>query len=270
MGSRIFFSAVCAFWVTMNYLLWRSEFDGGSNIGALTPVKVVWNKILTAPDNSSLEIFDHERRIGFCHWTVTSGEAAAANRRLDADYAPDGAVVTPTAYALSLDGNVALAASNRVRFDARLTLATNQDWRSFHLRAGSKPTALEIEASAASRQVRLGIEEYGARFDRSFTFEQLANPQALLEDAAGPAAAVFPGVVGLTGGTNGVEGLASALRWRAQEDHMQFGHSRVRVYRMEADWMGRRVRVFVSLVGEILWVDLPGGVTFRNEAFDHF
>ncbi|HWD17787.1 MAG TPA: hypothetical protein VHB20_00795 [Verrucomicrobiae bacterium] len=270
MLSRIFFAAITLFWLAMNFFLWRSQWGGSAQAGTETPVKVVWQKILTAPDNSSMEIYDHDRKIGFCHWTVTSGEAAAANKSLQEDYAPGSDLPQVSAYALSLDGNVALAESNRIRFDARLTLATNQAWRDFRIRANVKPMIWDVQASAATRQLAVKLEQDGARWERNFTLAELENPQALLEELGGPAAALWAGAIGLAPGTNGLSGMLAGARWQAHEDHMQFGHSRVRVYRLEAQFLGRHVDVFVSLVGEILWVQLPNDLTVRNEAFDHF
>jgi hypothetical protein len=51
---------------------------------------------------------------------------------------------------------------------------------------------------------------------------------------------------------------------------MPFGHSRVRVYRLETELFGQRLRLFTSRAGEILWVEAPNQLTLRNEAFSHF
>ncbi len=79
MRSRIFFAAIAGFWLVMNYLLWRSQSAAHTAIGSEVPPEIVWDKILTAPDNSSLEIYDHDQKIGFCHWT---GGGRRGNRRL--------------------------------------------------------------------------------------------------------------------------------------------------------------------------------------------
>ena len=52
---------------------------------------------------------------------------------------------------------------------------------------------------------------------------------------------------------------------------MQFGHSNVRVYRLETERSSdMHLYIFTSRVGEILWVEAPNKLTFRNEAFNHF
>jgi hypothetical protein len=57
---------------------------------------------------------------------------------------------------------------------------------------------------------------------------------------------------------------------QAHEDWMQFGHSKARAYRLEMELLGNHIYVFTSRVGEILWVELPGNITLRNDAFEHF
>ena len=64
--------------------------------------------------------------------------------------------------------------------------------------------------------------------------------------------------------------VASGIHWQAHEDWIQFGHSEARAYRLETEILGRRCYVFVSRVGEILWVEFPNKITLRNDAFSHF
>ena len=47
------FSVILVFWLVMNGLLWRSEFGSGNKTGSTVPTSLVWEKILTAPDDSS-------------------------------------------------------------------------------------------------------------------------------------------------------------------------------------------------------------------------
>ena len=56
MRSRLFFLGVTVFWLTMNVLLWRAQVAGHSPFGSALPAEAVWDKILTAPDNSNLDI----------------------------------------------------------------------------------------------------------------------------------------------------------------------------------------------------------------------
>ena len=63
---------------------------------------------------------------------------------------------------------------------------------------------------------------------------------------------------------------AAGLRWDAHEDWMQLGHSKVRVYRLETQFLGQHLRIFTSRVGEILLVEAPDNLNLRNDAFTHF
>src|ERR1035441_2895377 len=56
MIPRVTFLSIAAFWVAMNMLLWRSEY-GSRGSGIPVPVDLVWRKVLTAPDTSSLTVY---------------------------------------------------------------------------------------------------------------------------------------------------------------------------------------------------------------------
>ena len=79
MASRLTFIAITLFWVVMNILLWRSEFGAG-RAGSPVPVAAVWQKILTAPDNSSLTVIYKGRKIGFGGLSVKPFPRDAAPR----------------------------------------------------------------------------------------------------------------------------------------------------------------------------------------------
>jgi hypothetical protein len=56
------------------------------------------------------------------------------------------------------------------------------------------------------------------------------------------------------------------MQWEAHEDRMKFGQSYMRVYRLDSFFLGQRVELVVSRIGEILWVDLPFKISLRNQA----
>src|SRR5215204_6122821 len=133
MRHRLFvFIAVSAFFATMNVLLWRSEFASSRRFGAPIPPAVVWEKLLTSPDNSFLEIRHRGSKIGRAHWVATINESAplmAETEELFEDEPPpEGMVRTVTGYTLDFDGNVSVDELTRLRFSVTLRFGTNQDW----------------------------------------------------------------------------------------------------------------------------------------------
>src|SRR5262252_999924 len=74
MFSRVVFVVVASFWVVMNVLLWRKEFGSGTTGATPVPLELVWGRVLTSPDSSSLTIMHHGTKIGFCHWITDVGE----------------------------------------------------------------------------------------------------------------------------------------------------------------------------------------------------
>ena len=71
--SRAVLILVTAFWLTMNVLLLQTEFGSRRSEGTV-PVQTVWEKILTAADDSSLTIFHQGKLIGSCHLRTGVGE----------------------------------------------------------------------------------------------------------------------------------------------------------------------------------------------------
>ena len=65
--------------------------------------------------------------------------------------------------------------------------------------------------------------------------------------------------------------LALGLAWEARSDWFKLGHSRLRVYRVEARLLDKyRATVVLSRVGEILRVELPDDLVLVNEALANF
>ncbi len=271
MRSRIFFLAIVSFWLVMNYLLYRSQWGAHSQLGSEIPPEVVWEKILTAPDTSSLNIYDHNKRVGICHWIANVGNSpVTSNKLIDNDYAPDGADEQVTGYALIFEGNAALANSNRLGFEINVDLSTNREWKDFHLRVSVRPDIWDIQAVAATEKVTLRTDDNHTHYTKNLSFSDLRNPEALLSDLGGPAAWAALAGAGIAPSKESASSMAGSVQWQAHEDWINFGHTRARAYRIETALLGNHIRIFTSRVGEILWVELPNGVTLRNEAFEHF
>jgi hypothetical protein len=269
MRSRIFFAAIVAFWVTMNFLLWRSQEAAHSQIGSAIPVDIVWDKILTAPDDSSLDIYNHDKKAGFCQWTPATGNAAEAlNQSLSEDYAPNGLTPQPSGYGLSANGNVQISGTNRAGFEMQLRLSTNQTWQDLRFTAKLRPTIVDVHAIAAARKILIKVNGEGGAWQRALKFSDFQHPELLLQEFGLGDFLGFAEATGLPLQKDFAQ-AASGLQWRAHEDWMQFGHSKVRVYRLETEFLGQHLSIFTSRVGEILWVDAPYQWTLRNEAFSH-
>ena len=56
---------------------------------------------------------------------------------------------------------------------------------------------------------------------------------------------------------------AQKLEWRASRTRVKIGTAAVPVYRIETDVLGRDVLMDISTLGEILRVELPGGISAR-------
>jgi hypothetical protein len=164
------------FWATMNVLLWRAEYGGRATVGSAVPPRVVWEKILTSPDSSSLTIWRNGKKIGFCHWLTSVSEDLS--RLSSNDVPPEGMVRKIVNYRLEFDGNVMLSGpADRLRFDSHLTLDREQQWQDFEVRLNVRPNNWQLQSAAAQQTVRLSWQDDEQKFSRVFSFAELEHPE---------------------------------------------------------------------------------------------
>jgi hypothetical protein len=179
---------------------------------------------------------------------------------------PEGMVRKIVNYRLDLDGNVMLGSpSERLRFDSHLSLGSNRAWRDFELRLNLRPESWLIQSVASEQTLRVNWQEDHQKFERVFKFSELQNPEALLQEFVGPAAAMMSGF-GLPSlqNTNSISALG--LQWDARHESVKLGHASVRAYRLHARLVDRfSLVVFISRAGEILRVELPEGIVLAND-----
>lgn len=253
-----------AFWVTMNVLLWRAEYGAAPALGSTVPPQVVWDKILTAPDSSSLTIFHKGKKLGFCHWMTSVGEDLA--KMSSGETPPEGMVRKISGYRLELNGSVMVSDVDRLRFDSHLNLGRNRNWEDFSLRLGLRPSSWEIKSIATEQTVRFSWQEETQKFDRVIKFSQLENPEDLLRQFLGPLGAGALGGLDLRPTPDRPGPRTPQINWKARNETAKFGHSSIRLYRLQTKlWDRFSVVAFVSRVGEILRVELPDGIVLSND-----
>jgi len=252
----------------MNALLWRAEFGGGKETGSVVSEEVVWQKILTAPDDSMLEISVHGKKIGYCRWTPNVGEDRVGGNIFRDDFQPEGRVRQPAGYSIDLEGNVLAGESAaRVRFNSRVRFSASQEWEEMSLRLSLRPALWEVHTVSAEKKATLKYQDGEESWSRTFTYEELRNPRNLVEEFGGPLAVAMIGPLSGLGATPTGGNLSLGLKWEARNDSLKIGHSPVRVYRLQARLFDRyQAVVIVSRVGEIMRVELPNGIQLVNEA----
>jgi len=268
MLARVLFLVIALFWIVMNALLWRTEFGGGKETGSAVSEEVVWQKILTAPDDSMLEISVNGKKVGYCRWTPNVGEEAAVGNMFRDDFQPDGRVRQPAGYTIDLEGNVLAGQSTaRARFNTRVRFAANQAWEEMSLRLSLRPALWEVRTASAEKELTLKYQDGEEAWSRTFTYEELRNPRNLIEEFGGPLAVAAIGPFSGLDTTSAGRNLSLGLKWEARNDSLKIGHSLVRVYRLQARLFDRyQAVVIVSRVGEIMRVELPNGIRLVNEA----
>ena len=259
MLSRLTFLAIAGFWVTMNVLLWRSEY-GTQSDDFPVPLELVWRKILTAPEASSLSVYQNSVRMGYCELATGVGQQMAT---LDEDRPPPEGFIAKAGYQIHLTGNVAFGDfTNRVKFDGRLLFNSARLWREFNVRVTARTAVIEVHALATNQNVHVKVVSEGLVTERTLTFDELQHPDAVVRDFAGNFADLLLGALDLP-----IFNAASAhgLPWNARRTRIRIGSEAVPVYRLETSLLGRVVTVDVSTLGKILCVNFPGELTARIE-----
>lgn len=258
MLSRALFALIAVFWVTMDVLLWRAEYGSQGNEEPVPPA-LVWRKILTAPDASSLSIYQDGERSGFCEFS-TSIETEMAT--LDEDKPPPEGVVTRAGYQIRLNGNTSLGDfTNRLRFDGRLSFSSNRQWRELELKLSSHTASVEIHSIATNQTVQLKIINENGVIEREISFKELANPNAVLREFDETFSGGFLGMIDLPDLPEGSSALAQPIRWEARRDRLRIGNEPVSVYRLETHMLDYSIVIYASTLGEILRVELPADLT---------
>jgi hypothetical protein len=228
---------------------------------------VVWQKILTAPDDSTLEISLNGKKIGYCRWSANTGEEVATGKAGQEDAPPEGMVPKLSRYTIDLEGNIFQDRNaGRVRFNLHLEFATNHLWREISARIATRPSIWTVHTTAARQTLDLKYEDPAASWTRTFSFDDLRDPRVWLEEFGGslPLALLGPAIGQETARP---QKMALGLEWQARNDWLRIGHSQVRVYRLQAHLFDRyQAVVILSRVGEILRVELPNGLLLVNEA----
>jgi hypothetical protein len=261
MFTRIALLLSAAFWLTMNYLLWRSEFGGPNHPGSQVPVEVVWRKILTSPDNSSLDVLHDGKKVGYAQWAVSEWSEPAAGRNIVAGPPASGQAGAASGYRLTLEGSVVPDTDvERIHLDLNVLLSADRSWQELNLRVNQRENALAIRARAAERIVHLRTERDGEKLERVLTFDELQNPRALADLFALPVPVEMFDIPGLPARAQGGVSPAPGPAWAASSERINLGHTSAHAYRLETRLLDRwQIVILVSPVGEILRVELPDG-----------
>jgi hypothetical protein len=257
MTARLTFLAIVVFWLTMNALLWRMEFGvhGGDTP---VPVQLVWRKILTAPDASSLSVYQGGDRMGYCEISTGIGQQMAT---LDEDKPPPPGFVAKAGYQIHLAGNVAMGDfTNRLKFDGRVRFASARQWQELNLRISAQLAVIEIHSLATNQTAHVKFSNAGVVvLEQDFSFSELQKPDTIIRALAGNFGDVFLGVADLSGLVP--DASAQKIEWAARRTRARIATEAVPVYQLETSVLGHPVIVDVSTLGEILRVTLPGDIT---------
>jgi hypothetical protein len=259
MFARLTFLGVVVFWLTMNFMLWRLEFGtrGGDTV---VPPQLVWRKILTAPDASSLSVYQKGERMGYCEISTGVGQQMAT---FDEGKPPPEGFVAHAGYLLHVAGNVSLGDfTNRLKFDGRMRFNHLREWEELSLRVTTRMAVLEINSVATNQTAHIRVSNEGTSLlERDVPLGELKDPAAIIRALAGNA---MGDLLGLYDPSELLPSAGSQkIDWDARRTRVKIGTEAVPVYRVETSVLGHPITMDVSTLGEILRVDLPDDVSAR-------
>ncbi|HEX5399504.1 MAG TPA: hypothetical protein VFY06_10695 [Verrucomicrobiae bacterium] len=256
MIPRITFVLVVAFWIAMNALLWRAEY-GSHERGVPVPLELVCQKILTAPDASSLSVYQDGDRMGFAEFSTGVEQEMAG---LDEGKPPPEGLVARAGYQVRLNGNLPLGEfTNRLKFDGRVKFSPRREWRELSLRVSTRFAAVELHSVATNQTMFLQVTNAeGFSFSHVFTFAELHNPNALVRALS---QGFGGGDLDLPLALPGVSVPLQNITWDARRVQFGQGSDTVAAYRLETAVLGQPIVIYVNTLGEIMRAELPGGIT---------
>jgi hypothetical protein len=268
MPTRLILLTLAALCLTMNVLVWRAEYGSKDN-GIRVPENLVWRKIMTAPEASSLSVFQGGKRTGFCEFSTAIGQEMAL---MDESKPPPEGFLSHAGYQIRINGNASLGDfTNRIKFDGHLQFAPNRDWRSLDVKILMRGLAIYLQSAVSNQTVQITVTNEEDTFRRTFTYAELRDPGQLVRSLAGDFGV---GPVSLLAGFE-LPSLSaaslpdtSAFHWKATRTRMIFGHEPVPVYRLETRVLDRPVVLVASTLGEVLRVELPGDIVATLDEWD--
>jgi hypothetical protein len=266
MWHRALFVFITGFFITMNVLLWRSEFGGHSGIGSGIPVENVWHKMVLAPDTSRLDIRYHGKKIGYGNWEPKVGESVTLSKQMLEEFPPEGMAGEVAGYTVDFSGNLAIDNLLRLRFSFDLKLSTNQQWQEMSLHIGMRPSYWDLRASAADQTVKFISDDENGHKQQTFTFSDLQSPDKLVRLFGGPFGPGMLAAVGLSKSPGQLSAQSLGLKWQARNDWLKIGNERMRIYRLQARLLDRfPIVICIGLEGQILRVELPDDILLLND-----
>lgn len=255
-------SVLGLFWLTMLGLLCWSEFGGQRHLGTGASVETVWEKILTSPDSSALNIYIQDETIGgYCHWKPTIIEGGVQSTGSEDVTNLEGMIREVLGYNLTLSSSFDLSeSSERIRIGVSVDFNPDKTWKKLEFEFNDKEHNLKVTSSAAARELKWTTDGETMRLD----YDQLKDPTKLLGRFGGPLATMALAKFPFLPTGDDASSFASSIQWKASYSWIRILNQKVRCYELRTMVLNREIKVFVSLVGEILRVQLPNGIELIN------
>jgi hypothetical protein len=261
MWTRLTLFVLGLFWAGMLGLLCWSEFGGKRHLGTGASVDTIWNKILTCPDSSAMSVKIDGEDIGYFHWKPEILEGGVKSTGSEDTENLEGMIQQIQGYEIEVITSFGFAETgDRIRIGSSVLFNPDKNWQSLSVELRQNDESLNVRTSATDRQLKWTANDQ----TYELSYEQLKDPSKLMGRFGGPLAAMALSNVPFLARGGNAANLAASIKWEASFSWIRILNQRVRCYELHTRVFDRDIRVFVSLVGEILRVELPNGIELVN------
>jgi len=266
MRSSIYFLLVGLFFLSMNVLLWRSEF-GNKHFAVPVPVQTVVKRLFESADDSNLEIRRRGSKIGYCRWIPSDLSPPLPTGINNSSGAlPEGMVAAITGYSIDLDGSLKIEDDTRLRFSFSFQVDTNGSWQEFNARLQVRPWKCDVQARPSQQSIVVKLEDGTQSRQHLFSLADLRDPGPLLRQIGGPLLGDAFAGFDLPGRLLPSDPLSLNLDWEAHLDRRRIGQTPIPVYRLQSTLLDHyRLVVYILESGEILRAELPENIVLVND-----
>ena len=148
---------------------------------------------------------------------------------------------------------------------SKILFTTNFNWQEFSVRLHQRPFTAEVAGDAVKSLATFRLSDGTSNWEQEVPLQDLKDPKKLAVRFGGPLVGNAVGMF-MDEAVTKARSTVSELKWQAHNDWLKVGYARLRVFRLRAQLSeSQEVVVYVSRVGEILKVELPGQILMVND-----
>lgn len=265
----------------MNVLLWKWEIGSNKEEGIPVSLSLIWDRILTCPDPSSLILLYDNERIGLVRIIPNIIEAYPTNKTDEIVseaievLEPEGRVKKIEGYSIELDGFILVEGEpSRLRFNGKVELNESKELKQVIFRCILGRQSWQIELDSIGKEI-IYREQIGRHIiSQRWSYDQIQRPSRWLKILLPLVAPQLH--LSMQFFYNEIEKLEREntdkasinVLFTAYERWFEVKNARTRGYVIKAEpFEGRMIEMWINRIGEIVRIKIGHQFEMLNEAF---